>query len=85
MVTHEEAERRVNIGFAIHMAAYLGVITGLSIMNYRNNPEHMWVVWVAAGWGLGVVLHGVNILVPQQREKMVDRVTARMEKREMRR
>jgi uncharacterized protein YqfA (UPF0365 family) len=46
-------------GFLIHLIIYIVVVIALAIFNFTRNPQHLWVVWVAAGWGLGIILHGV--------------------------
>lgn len=86
MVTHDEAERRVNLGFAIHAAVYAAVTGGLATMNFTNNPDKMWSLWVAGGWGIGVFAHGVAaLLVPEQRERMVQKTAERMKRRRLKR
>ena len=86
MTTHAEAEHRVTTGFGIHLIVYLLVVGGLAAMNYQRNPDNLWVLWVAGGWGLGVALHAVNVFLrPAQREKMIARTAERMDRREARR
>ncbi len=51
MVTHKQAEDRVNAGFGIHLASYVAVVTTLTVLNYRRDPENLWVFWVAGGAG----------------------------------
>jgi transcriptional regulator with XRE-family HTH domain len=63
-VTPEEAlalahVRRVK-GFYLHLVQYavvIGVLTVINVMLYRH---YFWVGWVALGWGLGVLLHGLK-------------------------
>jgi uncharacterized membrane protein YbhN (UPF0104 family) len=84
MATRAEAEQRVNIGFGIHFFVYLAVVSGLAYLNYTRNPDNLWVLWVAGGWGLGILLHAVLAFTPKTREKAIDRKLQRMEKRESR-
>ncbi|WP_156514507.1 2TM domain-containing protein [Planctomyces sp. SH-PL14] len=51
--------RRSIEGFAIHFAVYAIVVGAFAYMNYTRNPDNMWVMWVAGGWGLGLVLHAI--------------------------
>lgn len=86
MASHEQAEQRVKTGFIVHLGAYLAVIAGLAILNYTRNPDKLWVLWVAGGWGIGVLMHGVAVhLVPEARERMIQRTSARMDRRMERR
>lgn len=86
MVTHEDAEKRVRLGFFIHFAVYALVVGGLAILNFTRNPQHLWILWVAGGWGLGVLFHAANLfLLRDQREKMVARTAERMDRQQVRR
>ena len=49
MITHQQAEKRVIVGFAIHFAVYVIVVAGLAALNFSRNPDHLWFLWVAAG------------------------------------
>lgn len=75
---HAEAERRVSerIEFFKHLAAYLGVNTGLLAINHFLTPEKLWFFWVLGGWGLGILLHAFLIFGPRGsgnwRRKMIE-------------
>ncbi len=48
-------------GFYIHLAQY-GIIVGfLAIVNLLTSRQYFWVVWVALGWGIGVLFHGLRV------------------------
>lgn len=48
-------------GFYIHLAQY-GIVVGvLAILNIFTSPHYFWVVWVALGWGAGVLFHGLRV------------------------
>lgn len=47
--------------FYTHLINYVVVIIGLFILNYITNPEYIWAWWVAMGWGIGVVSHGLGV------------------------
>lgn len=85
MATIQEAEKRVDSGFWIHLACYLAVVGGLAILNYQRNPDNLWVLWVAGGWGIGIVAHAMTYFSNEGRRRMVDRTEARMTRREERR
>ncbi|HMS27074.1 MAG TPA: helix-turn-helix domain-containing protein [Burkholderiaceae bacterium] len=48
-------------GFYVHLAQYVIVIGALAIFNFIKSPNHIWVIWPALGWGLGLVFHGMRI------------------------
>jgi transcriptional regulator with XRE-family HTH domain len=48
-------------GFYIHLAQYAIVITFLAIVNLATYPRYLWVLWVALGWGVGVLFHGLRV------------------------
>lgn len=84
MATQAKAEDRLDMGFAIHAAVYVIVVGGLFYLNYTRNPDRMWVLWVAGGWGLGVALHAFLTYAPGFREKSIAKKQERMDKRENR-
>jgi transcriptional regulator with XRE-family HTH domain len=48
-------------GFYSHLIKYVFVIFILFIINILNSPDYFWVVWPALGWGIGLLLHGLNV------------------------
>ncbi|MBV9066564.1 MAG: helix-turn-helix domain-containing protein [Methylobacteriaceae bacterium] len=82
-VTPEEAlalahVRRVR-GFYFHLMQYGVTIAFLCAVNLLTYRHYFWVGWVALGWGLGVLLHGLRAF-----EKMPF-LNAEWEKREVER
>jgi transcriptional regulator with XRE-family HTH domain len=51
-------------GFYFHATQYVIVVAFLAAVNFftvRHYHYHVyWVVWVALGWGLGLLLHGLR-------------------------
>lgn len=41
-----------------HLASYVVVNAGLAILNITTSPQHLWFLYPALGWGIGLVLHG---------------------------
>ncbi len=39
--------------------AFIGGI--MLILNLITNPEHFWAKWPVFGWGIGVLVHGLNV------------------------
>ena len=48
-------------GFYIHLAQYAFVIAALTIANLVVSPHYLWVLWVAGGWGFGVLFDGLRV------------------------
>jgi transcriptional regulator with XRE-family HTH domain len=57
--------RRVK-GFYKHLALYVIVISGLATINLITRPHHLWFLYSAFGWGVGIIFHGISVfdLVP---------------------
>ena len=48
-------------GFYIHAVQYVIVIAGLAVINLFTNPDYLWFLWAAFGWGIGVAVHGLSV------------------------
>ena len=48
-------------GFYLHLAQYIIVVTLLLGINLWTRPQYLWVGWVAMGWGIGVLFHGMRV------------------------
>jgi hypothetical protein len=62
-VAYERAWRQVKAmrAFYKHAAVYVVVIAGLCVMNLLKTPGKLWFVFPAAGWGVGLLLHGASV------------------------
>lgn len=85
MITHEQAETRVERGFWTHLACYIIVIAGLAVLNLTRNPDKLWVLWVAGGWGIGIAAHAAAFFSPQGRENLIQKRMDLTERQESRR
>lgn len=58
-----KAQKRVEDikGFYGNLTSYIVVITGLAILNLISSPSHLWFLYPAIGWGIGVVVHGMSV------------------------
>ena len=56
---HDRAMR----GFVIHLSIFVGVVGLLAAINLYRNPQHIWFIWVLAGWGIGVAAHDLALLL----------------------
>lgn len=50
-------------GFYTHLVMYLAVNLGLFILNLVTNPDALWFFWPLVGWGLGLLIHGLVLLL----------------------
>jgi len=57
------AERKV--AFIRHGISYLVVVVGLAIVNNLTYGGYQWWLWVAFGWGVGVVSHFLSAFLYQ--------------------
>ena len=66
-------------GFYTHLLEYVVVILCLLAFNLFESPDNLWSKWVALGWGIGVISHGlnvfevVNLLSPNWEKKQIDK------------
>lgn len=64
-IAYRNARRHVErkIGFYIHLAVYLAVSTGLALSNLLVVPGKIWFFWPLAGWGIGLLFHGLAVFM----------------------
>lgn len=56
---HQNAKLKVE--FRIHLVVYFAVNILLALINIFLTPEYLWVIWPIMGWGLGIIIHGINL------------------------
>ena len=70
--------------FRSHLVSYLAICGFLLAINLMTSPGYLWVMWPALGWGLAVVLHGLNaygiIADKEQEEEMIEEEVRRLER-----
>ncbi len=52
--------RRIK-GFYVHLAQFLVVTAILGVINAATYHHYWWFLWVAFGWGTGVLAHGLRV------------------------
>jgi hypothetical protein len=71
---------RRKVAFIRHASSYLVVIAGLALVNnlgYASDwPRYQWWLWVAFGWGIGVVAHFLSAFLYQS-GSLVERLAKR--------
>ena len=66
--------------FGTHMVAYV-VVNGFFIGIWAlTGHGYFWPAWVLLGWGIGIVLHGANMILEGRpmREKDIEREMRRL-------
>jgi hypothetical protein len=44
----------------LHLGVYLSTMLGLSVIDFASDDGIDWVIYPAAAWGIGVLIHGVT-------------------------
>lgn len=64
----EEAKALADVrrlrGWYLSLIRYAVIIPFLALINLLSSPDYWWVLWPAAGWGLGLALRGLMLLGP---------------------
>jgi hypothetical protein len=63
-----EARRSQLNDWKAHLASYAGVMAGLSAIDFFPDRSLDWVVFPAAGWGIGLAIHTFNVLFGVEEE-----------------
>lgn len=53
---HTDKRRLFARWFYRRLTTYTVICTFLAFVNWQTSPHYWWVLWVIAGWGLGIVL-----------------------------
>jgi signal transduction histidine kinase len=78
------ARRRAaaEVGFYVHLQAYLGVIAFLAFLNVMTT-WYPWFLWPAGGWGLGLFFHYMGVFGSRHlKERYFEPAVAREVQRE---
>lgn len=61
--SYYKAQKRVEDikGFYGHLTSYIIVNLGLMILNLITSSQHLWFLYPAMGWGIGVAVHGMSV------------------------
>ena len=52
---------KAKVEFRIHMINYIVINTLLAIINLTLTPGYIWFKWPLLGWGIGIILHALNV------------------------
>ncbi len=56
-----ETKAKAKVELRIHLINYLVVNTILAVINLTLTPEYLWFKWPLLGWGIGIILHALNV------------------------
>ena len=92
-IAYDKARRKVKEikGFYINLASYIIVVPILIYVNLTFSPQFHWFWFSAAGWGIGVITHGMGafgyypFLGRDWEEKKLKELMDKMEKRDEKR
>jgi hypothetical protein len=59
---------RAKLSFIKHFVIYLIVVVVVAVLNNAIGDRYQWWLWVAFGWGIGVVIHFLSVFLFQSRE-----------------
>ena len=85
-MTEEEMRRKAvrrahaKLGFRSHLVTYVIVNLGLAALNLATFHHYLWFLWAAAGWGIGLIAHGVSVYLDGSnlREQMIAKELERL-------
>ena len=52
---------KAKVEFRIHLINYFVINTILAVINLTLTPEYLWFIWPLLGWGIGIILHALNV------------------------
>lgn len=82
-IAYRKAKRKVEarFGFFVHLLIYILVNTFLITMNLIRSDDVIWSIWPLAGWGIGLLFHGLAVFVfsgmDQVKERMIQKEMAK--------
>lgn len=47
--------------FRRHLLVFAGVMSGLAAINLFHNPNHLWVIYPALGWGVPLAIKALSL------------------------
>lgn len=67
----------MKLAFYRHVMIYIVVNALLAAINLLNDPHHLWFQWGMLGWGIGLLVHALNVYsyrwFGSRREQMIQR------------
>ena len=67
----------MKLAFYRHVMIYIVVNALLAAINLLKDPHHLWFQWGMLGWGIGLLVHALNVYsycwFGSHREQMIQR------------
>ena len=85
-ILYGRAAARVTMqrAFYRHLMIYIIVNVLLAAVNLLKDPNHLWFQWGMLGWGIGLLVHGLNVYSYRwsgsRRDQMIERELERERK-----
>jgi hypothetical protein len=85
-ILYRRAAARVTMqrAFYRHVMIYIVVNVLLAAVNLLKDPNHLWFQWGMLGWGIGLLVHGLNVYSylwsGSRRDQMIERELERERK-----
>jgi hypothetical protein len=81
-MNHQKAEEtarqkaKLKVEFRIHLVTYIIVNAFLATINLLLTPEYLWIIWPLMGWGIGLIIHGLQVYLSTNssfKERMIEK------------
>ena len=56
-----QTRAKAKVEFRIYIINYFVINTILAVINLTLTPEYIWFKWPLLGWGIGIILHALNV------------------------
>ena len=70
------ARATMQLAFYRHVMIYLVVNALLVAVDLLKDPNHLWFQWGLLGWGIGLLVHGLNVYsyrwLGSRRDQMIE-------------
>ena len=63
------------LGFYKHLAVFVVILIGLTLINIFTGLEYFWAIWPMLGWGVAVVIHAFKVFAAPSPQELLDRMT----------
>ena len=57
----DRSKAKEKVDFRIHIINYIVINAILAVINLTLTPGYMWFIWPLLGWGIGIILHALNV------------------------
>lgn len=65
--SNSSKNRRAKGEFYSHLSAYILVNALLVGINLATSSDYLWFIWPLMGWGVGLILHGLQVFFIDKR------------------